>query len=663
MSENTSISPAKKATADKESGGNGTTRMRRQETEEERRKREEKKRKKEEAKARKKAAARASGEDGQGSKGKKSKSKAKKKGPKETAHMVAALRIVKGAIIKVLGDVDMGSTTIRSTLKYNKGELTFPRDATISTEVQQKIQAEAMYKINDDAPIYIFDIDREEAEKRYGDLMYDRALPPDDVKTLKLLYVDGWILNTLNPRHPEPVNFTSEVGRLTMGKIKFSKSKKELTLSFSIEPIPTSSRSRKTLGDAPRKEVVLGGDDFARSKDGKVAGVDDTQEVTPWTVGSSGDKGIDYDKLIRDFGSDAITPELLTRMEKLTGRKPHRWLRRGLFFSHRELGLILDCYERGEPFYLYTGRGPSSEALHLGHLVPFMMTQWLQETFQCPLVIQLTDDEKYLWKDMELEECHRLAFANARDIIACGFDPKLTFMFSDLDYIGHMYPNVLKIQKRVTYNQTKAIFGFDGSSNIGKQSFPAIQAAPSFSSSFKIPLCGKRMRCLIPCAIDQDPYFRMTRGVAPRLNEWKPALIHSKFFPALQGAKTKMSGSVKSSSIYLTDSPKEVKSKIMKYALSGGQQTIEEHRKKGGDLDKDVSYQYLTFFMDDDEELERIGKEYSSGRMLTGEIKQKLADVLTPIVLNHQKRREEATLEVVKQFMSVRPLEIRTKTQ
>ena len=47
--------------------------------------------------------------------------------------------------------------------------------------------------------------------------------------------------------------------------------------------------------------------------------------------------GIDYDKLIRDFGSEKISQELLDRMERLTGRKPHHWLRRGLFFSHREL--------------------------------------------------------------------------------------------------------------------------------------------------------------------------------------------------------------------------------------------------------------------------------------------------------------------------------------
>eukprot|EP00960_Hanusia_phi_P068804 766939-Hanusia_phi.AAC.4 len=85
-------------------------------------------------------------------------------------------------------------------------------------------------------------------------------------------------------------------------------------------------------------------------------------------------------------------------MERLTGAKPHPWLRRGIFFSHRDFEQILDLYEQKKPFYLYTGRGPSSDALHMGHLIPFMFTKWLQDTFDVPLVIQMTDDEKYLWK-------------------------------------------------------------------------------------------------------------------------------------------------------------------------------------------------------------------------------------------------------------------------
>lgn len=51
-------------------------------------------------------------------------------------------------------------------------------------------------------------------------------------------------------------------------------------------------------------------------------------------------------------------------------------------------------------------------------------------------MIQLTDDEKYLWKDLTLEDCNRFAVENAKDIIACGFDVNKTFIFSDLDYMG-----------------------------------------------------------------------------------------------------------------------------------------------------------------------------------------------------------------------------------
>jgi tryptophanyl-tRNA synthetase len=48
----------------------------------------------------------------------------------------------------------------------------------------------------------------------------------------------------------------------------------------------------------------------------------------------------------------------------------------------------------------------------------------------------LTDDEKFLWKDLSIDEAYRYARENAKDIIALGFDPKNTFIFSNLDYVG-----------------------------------------------------------------------------------------------------------------------------------------------------------------------------------------------------------------------------------
>lgn len=68
--------------------------------------------------------------------------------------------------------------------------------------------------------------------------------------------------------------------------------------------------------------------------------------------------------------------------------------------------------------------------------------------------------------------------------------------------------------RAVTMNQVRGIFGFTMESSIGKIAFPAVQAAPSFPTSFPHMFGTRRdIRCLIPCAIDQDPYFRMTRYV------------------------------------------------------------------------------------------------------------------------------------------------------
>lgn len=55
--------------------------------------------------------------------------------------------------------------------------------------------------------------------------------------------------------------------------------------------------------------------------------------------------------------------------------------------------------------YLYTGRGPSATSMHLGHAIPFILTKYLQDTFALPLVIQITDDEKYLFRDIALDDC------------------------------------------------------------------------------------------------------------------------------------------------------------------------------------------------------------------------------------------------------------------
>jgi tryptophanyl-tRNA synthetase len=390
------------------------------------------------------------------------------------------------------------------------------------------------------------------------------------------------------------------------------------------------------------------------------------QKITPWEVqGAKNADGtsaaIDYNKLIEQFGTRPIDNELLERFRKVTGKEPHHFLKRGIFFCHRELHVILDRYEKGKPFYLYTGRGPSADSMHTGHLIPFIFCKWLQDVFDCPLVIQLTDDEKFLFKEkLKQEDCLNMGKQNAKDIISVGFDPKKTFIFSDYEYMGGaFYRNINKISKCITTSAARATFGFTDSDCIGRVHFASIEAAPAFSNSFP-HIFGTRhdIPCLIPAAIDQDPYFRLTRDVAKKLKYPKPCTIYSKFFPALQGPGSKMSSSVDNSAILLTDTPKQIKKKINRYAFSGGQATAELQAKLGADPEVDVACQYLRFFLEDDAKLKQIEDDYRSGKLMTGEVKAICADVVSELITSIQKRRSEVTDEVVAQFMDFsKPME------
>ncbi|MCJ1227234.1 hypothetical protein MMC12_003889 [Toensbergia leucococca] len=395
------------------------------------------------------------------------------------------------------------------------------------------------------------------------------------------------------------------------------------------------------------------------------------QVITPFDVSGGVDehgkaKAIDYDKLIDAFGSQRIDQTLLDRFERVTSHKPHRLLRRGMVFSHRDLNLILDKYEKGVPFYLYTGRGPSSDSMHVGHSIPFEFTKYLQDVFNVPLVIMLTDDEKfYHTPKLTLKDAHRFALQNAMDIIAIGFDPAKTFLFIDTDFVDNgsgaaFNANVREMGKRTTNNQIKGTFGFTDTNNIAEFAFPAMQSATAFATSFPFifgpnPKLTSKIPCLIPCAIDQDPYFRQCRDNAPRLAYLKPALIHAVFLPSLKGAESKMSASDAESSIFLSDTDAQIRKKIGK-AFSGGQDTRELQREIGGRTAVDVPFQYLTFFMEDDDELERLRVGYEKGELESGDMKKACTKELQAYVSAFRERRAKVTEAVRDEFMRPRQL-------
>ena len=357
----------------------------------------------------------------------------------------------------------------------------------------------------------------------------------------------------------------------------------------------------------------------------------DSFNVTPWEVTGE----IDYDLLQKKFGTTPIDDKILNRLSKYGDL--HYMLKRGIFYSHRDFDKLLDWHDKGKEFMLYTGRGPSGNT-HLGHIMPWIFNKWLQDTFDLRMYFQMTDDEKFLFKDLTLHDTKNMAYENALDFIALGFNPEKTRIIVDTRDIESLYPISLKVAKKITFSTAKAVFGFENSTNIGQIFFTSLQSAPAFLASERE---GKQIPVLIPCGIDQDPHFRVCRDVAPGLNYPKPNMIYCKMCPGLNGGD-KMSSSDENATIYTTDTPKEVKKKVGR-AFTGGKATVEEQRNEGGNPEICAVFKYNYFlFEHDDEKLNEISNKCRNGEILCGECKMCLTEKINKFLENHQQKREEA---------------------
>jgi tryptophanyl-tRNA synthetase len=364
--------------------------------------------------------------------------------------------------------------------------------------------------------------------------------------------------------------------------------------------------------------------------------------VTPWEVSGR----IDYDKLIREFGIKAI-PKLPDVFND------NVLFRRKVVFAHMDFEKIIDCIKNKKKFVMMTGLMPSGK-FHLGHMLLAQQMIFYQK-LGAKIYIAVADLEAYSARQMGLDELRKIAIDQyLLNYIALGLKPENCEIYfqsersKDAAKSNAYYRLASNFSRYATFNEFKAVYG---EITPGKMNASLLQAADMYHPQLK-EFEGE-IPTFIPVGIDQSPHIRIARDMAGRYRDAKLIPIASTyhlFLPSLKG-EGKMSSSEEASYIAMTDSPEEVKKKINKYAFSGGKDTLEEHRKMGGNPDIDVSFQYLKFFFeDDDKKLQKIHDDYKSGKLLSGELKAILIEKINSFLREHQKKRKEAE-KIVDKFI------------
>lgn len=315
----------------------------------------------------------------------------------------------------------------------------------------------------------------------------------------------------------------------------------------------------------------------------------------------------DYEKLIKDFGLDSFDSDKLP--------KPNRLMRRNVNFASQDLDIIADCIKNKKPYYALTGIMPTADKIHLGNKMIIENMKYFQE-HGAKTFILVADLEAAATRGITIEEARKRALEfHIPAYIALGLDPKKTtfyFQSKNFDVIKIAY----EAARKITANEFRAVYGHVEPSRI--------MSAVTQIGDMIFPQLKERMPGIIPVGLDQAPHLRLCRDYIRRSKDKKYFLISSiynKFTPSLDG-DFKMSKSKPESAIELPESDEIIKRRMMR-AVTGGRKTLEEHRKLGGEPEKCMIFELLKqHLVEDDKKLDKIYKEYKSGKLTSMEIKQ-----------------------------------------
>ncbi len=331
--------------------------------------------------------------------------------------------------------------------------------------------------------------------------------------------------------------------------------------------------------------------------------------------------------LIKNFGASHIS--------SLADMPDFYTFRNGLIYSHRDFGQFYEKIKKGEKAAIVSGLNASG-SIHMGHITVFDTNLFFQQKYGMDVFIPISDDESYVsLKVKTQEEGLKNSLRLARSLIAYGFDTSKTKLVIDQLYT-EVYNTAIKLSRGINVSEIRATYGYKSEQNIGLHFYPAVQAA-----HIVLPQLGGTRNVLVPIGPDEDTHLRICRDVAEKYGYTKPAVLHTVYLPGLDG--TKMSKS-KGNAIFLLDRKESIKKNIMS-AFSGGQASIEEHRRLGGNPDIDVAYIYLKSYFLKPDESAALYDDYKRGKLLSGEMKAMLLDRVMKRVDEFRERYDKVSVK------------------
>lgn len=352
--------------------------------------------------------------------------------------------------------------------------------------------------------------------------------------------------------------------------------------------------------------------------------------IDPW----GSELAEDYEQIIKRFGLEPFDSSIFPNANKI--------MRRGTVFAGRGLKIISDCIKKKKPFYALTGIMPTGERIHFGNKMVVENLRYFQE-HGAETYILIADLEAASTRGVTLEQAKKRAMDfHVPAYIALGLDPKKTIFYfqSENKEVMHM---AYEFAKRITLNEFRAIYG---NADPGR-----IMGAITQVGDVLYPQLKKKMPGIIPVGIDQDPHIRLARDVVSRIKSKYGFIpvssIYHKFTPSLDGA-IKMSKSKPESCIELPEDTTNTCKKL-KRAKTGGRDTAEEQRKKGGEPEKCMIFEmFKQHLIESDTELNKTYKNCKAGKIICKENKQKACELMTKFMNNFNERLKNAKKQACK---------------